>query len=71
VRPPLGWLRGGNVQVNRNIAYRLAFETASLELCLIEGAMKKLQQEKDRVENAADRGSRSAWVGCDGAGADR
>jgi hypothetical protein len=40
------------MQANRNIAYRLAFETASLELHVIEGALKKLQQEKDRVENA-------------------
>jgi hypothetical protein len=52
IPPPLGWLRGGDMQVNRSVAYRVAFETASLELHLIEGAMKKLQQEKDRVENA-------------------
>jgi hypothetical protein len=36
------------MQVNRDIVYRLAFETASLELYLIPGTMKKLQQEKDR-----------------------
>jgi hypothetical protein len=29
------------MQVNRNIAHRVAFETASLELQLIQGAMKK------------------------------
>ena len=39
------------MQVHQSIAYRLAFETATLELDLIQGAMKKLQQEKDRVED--------------------
>lgn len=40
------------MQVHQNIAYRLAYATATLELDLIQGAMKKLQQEKDRVEDA-------------------
>ena len=40
------------MQVQESIAYRLAFETAILELDLIQGAMKKLQQQKHRVENA-------------------
>jgi hypothetical protein len=40
------------MQIHQSIAYRLAYETATLELDLIQGAMKKLQQEKDRVENA-------------------
>jgi hypothetical protein len=40
------------MQADQDIAYRLAYETANLELTLIQGAMKKLQQEKDRVENA-------------------
>jgi len=40
------------MQVHESIAYRLAFQTAILELDLIQGAMKKLQQQKHRVENA-------------------
>jgi hypothetical protein len=40
------------MQTNRNIAYRLAYETATLELDLLQGVMRKLQQEKDRIENA-------------------
>ena len=40
------------MQVRQNIAYRLAYETATLELALIQGAMKKLQHDKDRVEDA-------------------
>ena len=51
MRPWLGWLWEKIMQVNRDIAYRLAFETASQELYLIQGAMKKLQQERDRAEN--------------------
>jgi hypothetical protein len=34
------------------IAYRVAFETANLELTLIRAAMSKLQQEKQRIESA-------------------
>jgi hypothetical protein len=34
------------------IAYRVAFETANLELSLIQAAMSKLQREKQRIENA-------------------
>jgi hypothetical protein len=40
------------MQIHQSVAYRLAYETATLELNLIQGAMKKLQQEKDRVEDA-------------------
>jgi hypothetical protein len=32
--------------------YRLAYETANLELAQILGAMEELHQQKDRVENA-------------------
>jgi hypothetical protein len=32
------------MQAHKNIAYRLAYETATLELELIQGAMKKMQQ---------------------------
>ena len=39
------------MQVHQSIAYGLAFETATLELDFIQGAMKKLQQGKDRVED--------------------
>ena len=39
------------MQVHESIAYRLAFETAILELDLIQGAMNKLQQQKQRIEN--------------------
>jgi hypothetical protein len=34
------------------IAYRVAFETANLELSLIQAAMSKLQREKQRIESA-------------------
>jgi hypothetical protein len=40
------------MQVDQDVAYRLAYETANFELTLIQGAMKKLQREKERVENA-------------------
>ena len=40
------------MQVDQDIAYRLAYETANLELTVIQGAMKKLQQERTRLENA-------------------
>ena len=40
------------MQVHQDIAYRLAYETATFELTVIQGAMKKLQREKDRVESA-------------------
>jgi hypothetical protein len=40
------------MQVHQSIAYQTAYETATLELDLIQGAMKKLQQEKERVEDA-------------------
>ena len=33
------------------IAYRVAFETANLELDLIQAAMSKLQREKQRIES--------------------
>ena len=34
------------------IAYRVAFETANLEFTLIQAAMSKLRQEKQRIEGA-------------------
>lgn len=37
-------VEGSSMQAHKNIAYRLAFETATLELELIQGAMKKMQQ---------------------------
>ena len=40
------------MQVQESNAYRLAFETGILELGLIQGEMKKLQQQKHRVERA-------------------
>jgi len=40
------------MQVDQDTAYRLAYETANLELTVIQGAMKKLQQEKARLEKA-------------------
>lgn len=33
------------MQAHKNIAYRLAYETATLELELIQVAMKRMQQE--------------------------
>ena len=33
-------------------AYRIAFETANLELTLIQAALSKLQREKQRIESA-------------------
>ena len=39
------------MQVHKNIAYRLAYETAALELELIQGAMKRMQLQKDQMEN--------------------
>lgn len=33
-------------------AYRVAFETANLELTLIEAALSKLKREKQRIESA-------------------
>jgi hypothetical protein len=35
------------MQANKNTAYRLAYETATMELELIQGAMKKMQQEME------------------------
>lgn len=32
------------MQAHKDIAYRLAYETATLELDLIQGAMKRMQQ---------------------------
>jgi len=49
------------MQVQESIAYRLAFETAILELDLIQGAMKKLQQQKHRVENALAAVETETW----------
>jgi len=40
------------MQIYESMTYRLAYETATLELDLIQGAMKKLQHEKERVEDA-------------------
>ena len=54
------------MQANRNIAYRLAYETASLELYLLQGVMKRLQEEKDRIENAI--ASRSSLAAVESAG---
>jgi hypothetical protein len=40
-----GWcVEGSLMQAHKNIAYRLAYETATLELELIQGAMKRMQQ---------------------------
>jgi hypothetical protein len=39
------------MQVHKTIAYRLAYETANLELELMQKAMRKMQQQKDQVEN--------------------
>ena len=39
------------MQIHRDTAYRLAYETANLELELIQGAMKKMQLQKDLIEN--------------------
>jgi len=44
------------------IAYRVAFETASLELTLIQAAMSKLQREKQRIESAFARKPEMARV---------
>lgn len=35
-----------------DIAYRAAFDTAGLELNLIQMAMAKLQREREQIENA-------------------
>ena len=40
------------MQALKNIAHRLAYETANLELELMQGAMKKMQQQKDQAENS-------------------
>jgi hypothetical protein len=40
------------MQAHGNIAYRLAYETANLELELIQGAMQRMQQQKDQIENS-------------------
>ena len=40
------------MQGHQENAYRLAYEVANLELTQILGAMEKLNQQKDRVENA-------------------
>jgi hypothetical protein len=40
------------MDVHKSIAYRLAYETANLELELMHGVMKKMQQQKDQVENS-------------------
>lgn len=37
---------------DKDIAYRVAFETANLELSLLQVAMTKLQREKERIEYA-------------------
>jgi hypothetical protein len=39
------------MQIHKNVAYRLAYETANLELELIQGAMKKMQLQKDLMED--------------------
>jgi len=40
-----GWcVEGSLMQAHKNIAYRVAYETATLELELIQGAMKRMQQ---------------------------
>jgi hypothetical protein len=39
------------MQAHKNIAYRLAYETATLEMELIQRVMAKMQQQKDEVEN--------------------
>ena len=39
------------MQIHKNIAYRLAYETATLELELIQGAMRRMQLQKDEMEN--------------------
>jgi hypothetical protein len=40
------------MQADQDIAYRLAYMAANLELAVIQGALEKLQQEKERIENA-------------------
>lgn len=40
------------MQDRQRNAYRLAYEIANSELAQILGAMEKLKQQKDRVENA-------------------
>ena len=37
-------VEGSPMQAHKNIAYRLAFETATLELEVIQGAMKEMQE---------------------------
>jgi len=39
------------MQVHRNIAYRLAYETANSELEMIQGAMQRMQLQKDLIES--------------------
>jgi len=38
------------MQIHRNLAYRLAYETATLELELIQAAMQRIQLQKDQME---------------------
>jgi hypothetical protein len=37
--------------IRKNIAYRLAYETATLELERIQVAMQRMQLQRDEIEN--------------------